>query len=290
MEKDYNEISAEKYKFVEEYFYNETTGLEIDELEYRETRTSYFDSIDCFFITTKQEIDFYVFVGNDTLTNLYPVIKGELLEDCYYKHVGYIAEISSDVVGSNFIAEFIKSSTIFPVLNRTMKQIEGEIALDKNSSQLSGIANQIRNCYITLGRFLLTKARSNNPNYKKDDFKSNLEEFLVMVLPGEVSKTRRNTINSIAQKGWTFNSELVHKDSITVFDIMISYNIMQLVVSTISNVIVGNNMPFNKIKCPKCLGENHSMVLDEDKNYSYICEDCGYKFYVSIDQLIKKLD
>ena len=86
------------------------------------------------------------------------------------------------------------------------------------------------------------------------------------------------------------NAELVHKDSVTVFDIMVSFNILKLVVSSISNIIVGNNMPFNKIKCPRCKGEKHIMQQDsESKDYQYICEDCGCKFAVSLDEIIKKL-
>lgn len=136
----------------------------------------------------------------------------------------------------------------------------------------------------------MNKVRSRNNDFKNDNFKDNLAEFLTYVLPGSQSETRRNVINTIAQKGWKMNAELVHKDSVTVFDIMVSFNILQLVVSSISNIIVGNNMPFNKIKCPRCKGEKHIMQQDsESKDYQYICEDCGCKFAVSLDEIIKKL-
>lgn len=163
--------------------------------------------------------------------------------------------------------------------------------MEKNASELSGLANQIRECYLILTDYLMNKIRSQNIEFKNDNFKDNLSEFLAYVLPGKQSETRRNVISIIAQKGWKMNAELVHKDSVTIFDIMISFNILQLVVSTISNIIVGNNMPFNKIKCPYCKGENHSMLQDsESKEYYYICDDCKRKFKVSLDEMIKKFD
>lgn len=80
-----------------------------------------------------------------------------------------------------------------------------------------------------------------------------------MIMPGKKSETRRNVINGIAPKGWILNSELVHKDSVTLFDICISYNILRLIFSAPSNLLVGDNMPFNKIKCPNCQSEHYSM-------------------------------
>ena len=171
-----------------------------------------------------------------------------------------------------------------------MNEIAAEITLDKNSSQLNGLANQIRGCYIILTDYLMNKVRSRNPEFKNDNFKDNLSEFLVNILPGKQSETRRNVINTIAQKGWKMNSELVHKDSVTVFDILISFNILQFVISSLSNIIVGSNMPFNKIKCPLCSGEKHVLQQDSScKEYQYICENCGCKFGVSLDEMIKEI-
>ena len=253
-------------------------------------KSTYFDTIKCFRIITDDEYTFYIFSGEATLTNIYPARKDESLDECYYKHVGFIAEYASNALNQNFLLNFIKDTTVFPILDRQMKEIESEITLKKNASQLSGLANQIRDCYITLTDYLMNKVRSRNNDFKNDNFKDNLAEFLTYVLPGSQSETRRNVINTIAQKGWKMNAELVHKDSVTVFDIMVSFNILQLVVSSISNIIVGNNMPFNKIKCPRCKGEKHIMQQDsESKDYQYICEDCGCKFAVSLDEIIKKL-
>lgn len=275
---------------VKEYFYKETRGLEISEAALVETKNSYFDTIDCFHIVTVQGAEFYVFVGDTTLTNLYPVRSGETLDECYYKHVGFMAEYSSIAIGRNFILDFLNDTSVFPILHRRMEEISEDITLEKNSSQLSGLANQIRDCYITLTDYLMNKVRSHNPEFKNDNFKDNLSEFLTIVLPGKQSETRRNVINSIAQKGWKMNSELVHKDSVTVFDILISFNILQLVVSSVSNIIVGNNMPFNKIKCPRCKGENHSMQQNSDsRDYQYICDSCGFTFDVSLDEIIKEI-
>lgn len=277
-------------KDVEEYFYNETKDLNISKTELIETKHSYFDTVDCYLISTVQGYDFYVFVGDTTLTNLYPTRKGETLDECYYKHVGFIAEYSSAAIHQNFILDFIKDTSIFPIIDRRMQEIAGDITLDKNSNQLSGISNQIRDCYIVLSDYLMNKVRSQNPNFKNDNFKDNLEEFLKVILPGSHSETRRNVINTIAQKGWKMTAEMVHKDSVTVFDILISFNILQLIVSTISNIIVGNNMPFNKVKCPLCMGEKHTMQQNKDKvGYHYICSSCGHVFEVSMDDIIKKL-
>lgn len=86
------------------------------------------------------------------------------------------------------------------------------------------------------------------------------------------------------------NAELVHKDSLTVFDILISFNILQFVVSTVSNIIVGNNMPFNKIKCPRCKGEKHTLKQNSDTyNFLYVCESCDTEFEVSLDEIIKEI-
>ena len=222
--------------------------------------------------------------------NLYPVRNGETLNECYYKHVGFIAEYSSSAINQNFILDFIKDTSVFPILHRRITEIADDIVPEKNASQLSGLANQIRDCYITLTDYLMNKVRSHNPEFKNDNFKDNLSEFLMIVLPGKQSETRRNVINSIAQKGWKMNSELVHKDSVTVFDIMISFNILQLVVSSLSNIIVGNNMPLNKIKCPRCKGENYSLQQNSEiRDYKYLCDSCGFVFDVSFDAIIKKI-
>lgn len=274
---------------VKDYFYCETQDLEISDISLVETKASYFDTIDCYKVNTAQGVDFYIFVGSTTLTNLYPARPGETLDECYYKHVGFMAEYSSYALQKSFILNFIKDTSVFPILDRRMNEINEDISLDKNASQLSGLANQIRDCYITLTDYLMNKVRTHNPDFKNDNFKDNLSEFLGIVLPGKQSETQRNVINSIAQKGWKMNSELVHKDSVTVFDILISFNILQLVVSSLSNIIVGNNMPFNKIKCPRCKGENHSLQQSSDSaDYSYICDDCGFVFDVSLDDIIKE--
>lgn len=275
---------------VKEYFYVETMDIEIKNIELVETKYSYFDTIDCYHVSTVQEKDFYIFTGDTTLTNLYPIQAGQTLNECYYMHVGFIAEYSSTAINRNFILDFIKDSTVFPILDRRMQEIADELAPGKNASQLSGLANQIRDCYITLTDYLVNKLRTSNPEFKNDNFKDNLEEFLKIVLPGKQSETRRNTINSIAQKGWKLNSELVHKDSVTVFDLLISFNILQLVVSSVSNVIVGNNMPLNKIKCPRCKGENHVLQKNStNAKFEYVCETCGCTFDVPLDVLIKEL-
>lgn len=272
------------------YFYTETSGFEVLNIVLEGTKCSYFDTINCFKISTVQGVDFYVFNGAATLSNIYPVRDNETLDECYYKHVGFMAEYASGVINQNFILDFIKDTSVFPILHRRMREIFEDITLEKNANQLNGLANQIRDCYLTLTDYLMNKVRTKNPDFKNDNFKDNLSEFINILLPGRQSETRRNTINTIAQKGWKLNSELVHKGSITVFDILISFNILQLVVSSISNIIVGNNMPFNKIKCPRCKGEHHVLHQNSDqKDYSYECEDCGCVFSVSLDQLIKSI-
>lgn len=275
---------------VRAYFYTETKDIEINSLELAETKYSYFDTIDCYHVSTIQGIDFYIFTGETTLTNLYPVRNGQTLDECYYMHVGFIAEYSSIAINRNFILDFIKDTTVFPILDRRMQEISDELKPGRNASQLSGLANQIRDCYITLTDYLMNKLRTSNPEFKNDNFKDNLEEFLKVVLPGQQSETRRNTINAIAQKGWKLNSELVHKNSVTVFDLLISFNILQLVVSCISNVVTGNNMPLNKIKCPRCRGEEFVLQQNsENANFEYVCKSCGCTFDISFDELIKKL-
>lgn len=274
---------------IREYFLNETEGFEIASLELIETKHSYFDTIGCYHISTVQEVDFYVFTGDTTMTNLYPVRNEQTLDELYYMHVGFIAEYSSMTVGRNFVLDFIKDTSVFPILDRRMHEISEELVPGKNASQLSGIANQIRDCYITLTDYLMNKLRTSNPDFKNDNFKDNLEEFLKIVLPGKQSEVRRNTINTIAQKGWKLNAELVHKDSVTVFDLLMSFNILQLVVSSVSNIIVGNNMPLNKIKCPRCRGEKHILQQNSEcASFEYVCESCGCTFEVSIEKLIKE--
>lgn len=277
-------------KEAEEYFYAETSNAEISEIALAETKDSYFDHINCFRIVTTAGHVFYIFNGDATLTNIYPARPDESLDECYYKHVGFIAEYASKAIEQNFVLNFIKDTSVFPILDRRMHEISADITLEKNASQLSGLANQIRECYIILTDYLMNKARSHNPEFKNDNLKDNLAEFLAYILPGKQSETRRNVINTIAQKGWKMNAELVHKDSVTVFDILISFNILQLVVSSVSNVIVGNNMPFNKIKCPRCKNEDHIMQQDsESLDYKYICKNCGYVFDVPLDSIIKEI-
>lgn len=273
-----------------EYFYCETDGFVATEAVLVETKASYLWQMDCYMINTEQGVSFYVFDGDMLPVNLYPVKEGETLDECYYKHIGFVTELCSKTINNNFILNFIEDYSMFPILDRRINEIENDITLDKNANQLSGIANQIRDCYLNLTDYLMNKMRTSNSEFKNDNFTSNLEEFLKFIIPGKQSETRRNTINGIAQKGWKLNSELVHKDSITVFDILISINILRLLVSTVSNLIVGNNMPFNKVKCPHCQSEKHTMEKNAmQKDYEYVCEDCGTKFNVSLEEIIKKM-
>lgn len=185
---------------------------------------------------------------------------------------------------------FLNDFTIFPVLDRRIYEISEDITLNKNSSQLSGIANQIRDCFLNLTDYLMNKVRTNNPDFKNDNFTANMEEFLKLILPGARSETRRNAINGIAQKGWKLNAELIHKDSVTVFDILISLNTLKLIISIINNLIVGNNMPFNKIKCPNCQGETNTLLKNSNiEGYEYVCKDCKTTFLVNLDEIIKDI-
>lgn len=275
---------------IKEYFYDETRGFEIINIELVDTKASYIDEIECYLITTKQKYNFYVFVGNTLPTNLYPISNMESLDECYYKHIGLMSELCSNSANKNFILDFIKTFYIFPVLDRKMSDISKDITLEKTSSQLSGLANQIRDCYLNLTDYLMNKVRTENPDFKNDNFTDNLKEFLTIILPGKQSETRRNVINSIAQKGWKLNSELVHKDSITIFDIFISFNILQLIVSTVSNIIVGNDMPFNKIKCPNCNGEHYTLCNNsEQKDFECICDFCKTRFNIPLESIRKIL-
>ena len=274
---------------MEAYFYNETKDLDISDITLMDTKHSYLWKIKCYRIETKQSISFYLFDGDTLPVNLYPIREEDSLDECYYMHIGLMTELCSRSVSDNFIVDFLDKYSISPILDRRITEIRADITLNKNASQLSGIANQIRDCYLTLTDYLLNRVRTQNPSFKNDNFTDNLEEFLRIVIPGSQSETRRSTINGIAKKGWKLNSELIHKDSTTIFDIMTSLNVLKLIISTISNLIVGNNMPFNKIKCPNCQSENYTMVKSSDKDYRYVCQDCKTQFSVALDEIIKKL-
>ena len=274
---------------MEAYFYNETKDLDISDITLMDTKHSYLWEIKCYRIETKQNISFYLFDGDTLPVNLYPIREEDSLDECYYMHIGLMTELCSRSVSDNFIVDFLDKYSIFPILDRRITEIRADITLNKNASQLSGIANQIRDCYLTLTDYLMNRVRTQNPSFKNDNFTDNLEEFLRIVIPGSQSETRRSTINGIAKKGWKLNSELIHKDSTTIFDIMTSLNVLKLIISTISNLIVGNNMPFNKIKCPNCQSENYTMVKSSDKDYRYVCQDCKTQFSVALDEIIKKL-
>lgn len=272
------------------YFKNETNGYEAKKITLVETKASYLWQIKCYLIETEQGTDFYVFDGDTLPINLYPAIDGLTLDMCYYMHIGFMTELCSKSVANNFILEFLKDFSLFPFLDRRLSEIEKDITLNKNASQLSGIANQIRDCYLCLTDYLMNKVRTHNPDFKNDNFTANLEEFLKLILPGSRSETRRNTINGIAQKGWKLNAELIHKDSVTVFDIMISFNILRLIISIINNLIVGNNMPFNKVKCPNFQSEKITMARNLDlKEYEYVCKDCKTYFFVNLNEIIKEM-
>lgn len=270
------------------YFKNETNGFDAKNITLVETKESYLWQMKCYLIETEQGANFYVFDGDTLPVNLYPITNGLTLDMYYYMHIGLMAELCSKTIANNFILDFLKDFSVFPVLDRRLSEIEKDITLNKNASQLSGIANQIRDCYLYLTDYLMNKVRTHNPDFKNDNFTANLEEFLKLILPGSRSEIRRNTINGIAQKGWKLNAELIHKDSVTVFDIMISFNTLRLIISIINNLIVGNNMPFNKVKCPNCQSEKSTMARNSDlKEYEYICKDCKTRFFVNLNEIIK---
>ena len=135
----------------------------------------------------------------------------------------------------------------------------------------------------------MNRKRSENVEFKQDNFKGNYQEFLKRIIPGKESETRRNTINGIADKGWTLVSELVHKDSVTVFDLMVALNTLRLIVSITSNLITGEQMPFNKIKCPNCKSERYTMRINEDKKeYIYVCDECQTRFTKDLEEIVKE--
>lgn len=278
-----------KQSEIEAYFYAETEGFKISKITLVETKAAYLWIIKCYLIETTQGTSFYIFDGDALPTNLYPIRNNEPLEEYYYMHIGLMTELCSKSVSNNFILDFLGNYSIFPILDRRMTEIEKDITLDKNANQLSGIANQIRDCYLNLTDYLMNKNRSKNPSFKNDNFTGNLEEFLKIIIPGKKSDTRRNTINGIAQKGWKLNSELIHKDSVTVFDILTSFNILKLLVSIVCNLIVGNNMPFNRIKCPTCQGENYYLLPTASNKYEYVCKDCKTHFYVPLEEIVYRL-
>lgn len=272
------------------YFENETDGFKVKNITLVETKASYLWQIKCYLIETEQGTDFYVFDGDTLPVNLYPITNGLTLDACYYMHIGLMTELCSRTTANNFILDFLRDFSIFPVLDRRLSEIEKDITLNKNANQLSGIANQIRDCYLCLTDYLMNRVRTHNPGFKNDNFTDNLGEFLKLIIPGSRSETRRNTINGIAQKGWKLNAELIHKDSVTVFDIMISFNTLRLIISIINNLIVGNNMPFNKVKCPNCQSEENTMVKNSDrKEYEYVCKDCKTHFFVNLDEIVKQI-
>lgn len=280
-------MKKEKFEKIKDYFYCETKDLLITNIELLETKHSYFDRIRCYMVRTRQDMDFYIFEGDSTPMNIYPK-KNDNVDECYYKHVGFMAEYTSKKLQDNFLLNFIKGHSIFPILDRKISEIEKNIDLGKSVDELSGVANQIRNCYLNLTDYLLNKNLSQNLDFKKDNFIDNISEFIGYMLDGKSSERRRSMINSIAQKGWEFNNNLIHKESITIFDLMCSVNILKLLISIINNVIVGNDMPFNKIKCPICESEKFKMKkLTHETCYTYICCDCGTNFNVKLNEIIK---
>ena len=274
---------------IESYFLAETRDMDVSEITLVETKHSYLWAINCHLIKTKQGFDFYLFEGDHIPVNLYPIYPNITLQMYYLMHIGIVYELCSKSVEKNFIIDFCEKYSIFPILDRRLLEIAKDVMSgENNSSQLQGIANQIRDCYVILGNYIMNKNRSENTSYKDDNFKDNLYEFLTIILPGQQSEKRRNTINTIAQKGWGFAAELVHKDSITVFDIMMAFNILELTISMVSNVIVGDDMPINKTKCPNCLGEKHTMTFSREKaDFEFTCLDCGHVFSVPFETMKK---
>lgn len=277
-----------RIEMIKKYFYSETDGFHIKDVKLVDTKNSYLFSIKCYLIQTNENTEFYIFYSDTLPMNLYPINEGSTLDEIYYLHIGLMTELCSQTVSKNFILEFLNNYSIFPIIERKLFEIKKEISPNKNSTQLKGLANQIRDCYLDLTDYLMNKSRTKNPSFKNDNFTDNFQEFLTQILPGNQSSTRRNVLNTIAQKGWKLNSELVHKESVTLFDICISFNILQLIVSNISNIIVGENMPFNKIKCPNCMSENFSLRQDSNKKeFIYVCRDCKTKYTVELDEILR---
>lgn len=109
--------------------------------------------------------------------------------------------MTSKTVLKNSILDFSKDFCVFPIIDRKMNKICEQITLDKDSMQLKGIANQLRDCYLDLTSYLINKNKAKNPDFKQDNFKDNFSEFLNLIIPGHNSVKRRNTFNAIATKG-----------------------------------------------------------------------------------------
>lgn len=75
-----------------EYFYCETDGFVATEVALVETKASYLWQMNCYMINTEQGVSFYIFDGDMLPVNIYPVKEGETLDECYYKHIGFMTE------------------------------------------------------------------------------------------------------------------------------------------------------------------------------------------------------
>ncbi len=80
-----------------------------------------------------------------------------------------MTELCSNSISNNFILEFLNNNSIFPIIERKLTDIAKEINPSKNSTQLKGIANQIRDCYLDLTDYLMNKSRTQNLNFTNDN-------------------------------------------------------------------------------------------------------------------------
>lgn len=153
-----------KIAIIKKYFEEETKGFSIEEIKKVDTKNSYLFSTDCYSITTKENIDFCVFRSDTLPMNLYTMRQDETINECYFKHIGLMTELCSSSLNKNFILDFLNNNSIFPILDRKLMLIEQAISTEKNATQLKGVANQIRDCYLDLTDYLMNKSRTNNPD------------------------------------------------------------------------------------------------------------------------------
>ncbi len=260
----------------------ETEGFEIDDIQLKETKHSYFDTIKIYEVITKSKVNLWVLTGDHTPMNLYPKKEYDTVESIYYTHIGLIANLCSQTVHDYFILKFIKDKSIFPIVDMKLKEIEKDVKIGVSSLKLLSLANMIRETLLSLSNYLCTNELRNDNNIKEGDFKNSMDLFIGNLFPGKTNKSRRSFFKNICNEVWTFNSVLVHKKDLTIYDIFNSINSVKLLTSISNNYLTSLEMPFNKGKCPICESEDYIMLKPSNSNYNYKCKNCGEKYSIKI--------
>lgn len=275
--------AKQRQQKVADYVHQELAHFQVRSIRFLEEIDNYLGSVFVYKVQTTTH-RYAVFYSEVIPMNVYLWKGKEPLQSLYYTHLGFTSCLCSDAVGRNFLVDFIGTFSFFPVIGRKIAEIEPKLKPGVTALECQGLAAELRSAYVDLGLSLRQAFPEGDPvpseETKKGDFKGNLDFFIAKKWPETASADRRQMMRQMGALAWSSASAMVHDSGVTLYDLLICFNLFKCLVSTLANALVSNDVPLGTPKCPFCGSDRLRTELDETGGQLYECRQCGHRFSV----------